>query len=95
MTRRLGSREPCFDIASAVDDLRQLVLRADAMVCATEHQLERFTRGEEDECEDTDDGDNGLEHLAHLLGAAKESVQAAVYASGQIAAALAKREVGS
>jgi hypothetical protein len=72
------------DVASAFDALRQLMLRADAMVCATERLLE-----------DEDGGDGRRrEHLAHLLGVAKEAVRAAVYVGGQIATELAKHRDG-
>jgi hypothetical protein len=90
--RRLSPTARSFDVAEAVDDLRQLVMRADAMICATEHQLEPFTWNSEDE--DGDD-DRRLEHLAHLLGAAKEAVRAAVYAGAQIAIELAKHRTAT
>ncbi|TMQ11365.1 MAG: hypothetical protein E6J90_34780 [Deltaproteobacteria bacterium] len=77
--------------------LRQDIARTDALVSASEHQLERFPRNTKDEDEDGDDGDRHLqlEHLSHLLGAAKESARAAVYLSAQFAAELAKRGAGS
>ena len=64
------------------------------MVCVTEHQLERFTWGDSN---DDDDGveDRRLEHLSHLLGAAKEAVRAAEYASGELAAELIKYGQGT
>jgi hypothetical protein len=60
-------------------------------VHATEHQLERFTWSD-DEAERDEDGDDDrhLEHLAHLLDAAKEAARAAVTAGDQIAADLLK-----
>lgn len=82
------------DLEDALDALRQNLARADAMVCATEHQLERFTwRIEEDGDDRTDDDEPGrrLDHLAHLLGAAKEAVRAAVYAGSNVAAKLVER----
>jgi hypothetical protein len=80
-------------LEDALDVLRQNVARADAMVCATEHQLERFTWGVEDESDDSTDDDPGrrLEQLAHLLGAAKEAVRAALHAGSNVAAKLAER----
>jgi len=83
-----------FDIAGGVDHLRQIVSRADAMACAAEHQLERLSCSFEDVNDAADDDDDGgargMEHLAHLLGAAKESARTAVYVSGQLAIQLAK-----
>jgi hypothetical protein len=72
--------------------LRETLARADAMACATEQQLERYTwRADyEDDDEDAED-DRRLDHLAHLVAATKESVRAALYASGQVADELAKR----
>ena len=80
MTREIGI--PNNDVAGAFDALRQLLGRADAMLCATEDLLDR--------AEDGSDGRRRGEHLAHLLGAAKEAVQAAMHAGGPIAAELAK-----
>jgi hypothetical protein len=71
MTRRLGAKMHAFDVTGAVDILRQIIARTDALVCATEHQLERFTwrSDDEDEGDDDDDDDDArrMEHLAHLL----------------------------
>jgi hypothetical protein len=79
---------PRFDVEAAIDVLREIISRTDALVHATEYQLERFTwRSEGDE---DDEDDRQLEHLAHLLGAAKEAARAAVTASNEIAAELAK-----
>ena len=81
------------DLEDALDVLRQNVARADAMLCATEHQLERFTWGTEGDRDDSPDDDPGrrLDHLAHLLGAAKEAVRAAVHAGSNVATKLAER----
>ena len=98
MTRRLGAKVHAFDVAGAVDILREIIARADALVCATEHQLERFTWRSDDEDEGDDDDDDGarrMEHLAHLLGAAKEAARAAVMAGDQIAAELVNRRTVS
>jgi hypothetical protein len=86
------------DVDDVFDVLRQNLARADAMVCATEHQLERFAWGAEGESDDEEDDNNRsrrLDHLAHLLGATKEAVRAAVYASGDVAAKLARRQKGT
>jgi hypothetical protein len=87
--RQLGPGQPCFDISAAVDLLREFISRTDALVHATEYQLERFTWSAGEEDEEADD-DRRLEHLAHLLGAAKEAARAAVVAGDQIAADLLK-----
>ena len=86
------------EVDDVVDVLCQNLARADAMVCATEHQLERFTwgsadeeDGEDDDDDDDDDRGRRLDHLAHLLGATKEAVRAARYAGGEVAAKLAQR----
>jgi hypothetical protein len=91
--RRLGPAAPRFDIEAAFDVLREIISRTDALVHATEHHLERFTWRDEDE-EDAED-DRRLEHLAHLLGAAKEAASAAVTAGNEIAAELAKHRGGA
>jgi glycosyltransferase involved in cell wall biosynthesis len=85
MTRRgLGSGDSRFDVANAVDELRQLVARADALVHATEDLFERFIWGDEG------DDNPGLEHLAHLMGATIEAVRAAMAAGDRIALDLTK-----
>jgi hypothetical protein len=89
--RRLGAAEQAFDVAGAVDDLRQLVARADALAHATEKQFERVAPGDEP---DDDDG-RQREHLAHLLGATAQAARAAADASDQIAVELAKHRVGA
>jgi hypothetical protein len=82
---------PRFDVEAAIDVLREIISRTDALVHATEYQLERFTWRSEDYEHDEDD--RRLEHLAHLLGAAKEAASAAVTAGNEIAAELAKHRV--
>jgi hypothetical protein len=92
--RRLAPGKRRFDVAGTFEVLCQNIARADAMVCATERQLERFTWGGENDDGDESDGYDGddrrFEHLAYLLEAAREAVRAAVYGSGQVAAELAK-----
>ena len=96
---RAADRVDAEDVDDVVDILRQNLARADAMVCATEHELERFTWGADDDSEDERDDEEPrgrrLDHLAHLLGAAKEAVRAAVYAGGDVAAKLARRQKGA
>jgi len=95
VTRRRVLAAPCVDVAGMLDALRQNIDRADAMVCATEHQLERFTWGDANDDDDGGVEDRRLEHLSHLLGATKEAVRAAVYASGELAAELVKYRQGT
>ena len=88
-----GSAIPTFDVARAIDILRELSIKTHTMVTAAEHHLERFAwGGEEDDADadDEEDEDLKLEHMAHLLSAAKEAARAAVSANSQIAAELAK-----
>jgi hypothetical protein len=86
--RQLGPGTPRFDVAAAVDLLRDIIARTDALVHATEYQLERLTW--HDDVDEDGDDDRRLEHLSHLLGAAKEAARAAVTAGDEIAAELAK-----
>lgn len=74
--------EPQFDVANAVDDLRQLIAKADALAHATEDLFDGVFKPDDDEdlCR--------LERVAHLLGATTEAVHAAVEASSQLAADL-------
>jgi len=96
MTRRLGAKVHAFDVAGAVDILREIIARTDALVCAAEHQLERFTwRGDHEDEADDDDDPRWMEHLAHLLSTAKEAARAAVMAGDHIAAELVHRRTVS
>jgi hypothetical protein len=92
-------------VVSAVDDLRQLVARADAIASAAEDLFDRLI-WDCDGSDDTDTGDNGevygdddgdrpLERLAHLMGATAEAVRAAARAGDQIAASLLRHRKGS
>jgi hypothetical protein len=84
------------DLDGTLHVLRDNLGRADAMVCATEHQIERYTwRAEGEGDEEDEGGDRRLDHMVHLLAAAKESVRAAVYASGQLADELARNRRGA
>lgn len=86
------------DVDDKLHVLRDNLARADAMVCATEHQIERYTwraEGEDDKDGDGDgDDDRRLDHLSQLLAAAKEAVRAALHAGGQLADDLAKNRRG-
>ena len=72
-----------FNIASAVDDLRQLVTKAEALAHASEDLFEQVIW-----VEDADDR-RRLERLAHLVGATAEAVDAAVAAGSELAFKLA------
>lgn len=85
MSRRLGSGTRHFDAADAVDGLRQLVARVDALAHATEALLERMIWND-----DEDDARRRLEHLAHLMGATAEAARLAVNAGSELATELAK-----
>jgi hypothetical protein len=76
-----------FNVTDAVDDLRQLVAKADALAHATENLFEQVIWVE--------DGDDRrrLERLAHLVGATAEAVQAAVEAGDELAVELANHKL--
>jgi hypothetical protein len=76
-----------FNVTGAVDDLRQLVAKADALAHATENLFEQVIWVE--------DGDDRrrLERLAHLVGATAEAVQAAVEAGDELAVELANHKL--
>jgi hypothetical protein len=85
MSRRLRSGDRDFDAAGAVDALRQLVARVDALAHATEALLERMIWND-----DEGGARRRLEHLAHLMGATAEAARVAVDAGSELASALAK-----
>jgi ABC-type transporter Mla subunit MlaD len=76
-----------FNVANAVDDLRQLVAKADALAHAAENLFDQVIWVE--------DGDDRrrLERLAHLVGATAEAVQAAAEAGDELAVELANHRV--
>jgi hypothetical protein len=76
-----------INVTEAVDDLRQLVAKADALAHATENLFEQVIWVE--------DGDDRrrLERLAHLVGATAEAVQAAVEAGDELAVELANHKL--
>jgi len=76
-----------FSVANAVDDLRQLVAKADALAHATENLFEQVIWVEDG------DGRRRLERLAHLVGATAEAVQAAVEAGDELAVELANHKL--
>ena len=79
-----GPGTPTFDVAAALDILREVIGRTEALVGASEDLLEQEPWGDDDE----GDG-HRAERLAHLLGAAREAARAAVAAGSQIASGLA------
>ena len=80
-----------FHVTNAVDDLRQLVAKADALAHAAEDLFERVLWVEGDDDEDR----RRMERLAHLVGATAEAVEAAVEAGDELAARLAKHQLGA
>jgi hypothetical protein len=83
--------EPEFNVANAVDDLRQFVAKADALAHAAEDLFERVLWGERDDEEDR----RRMERLAHLVGATVEAVETAMETGDEIAAQLAKHQRGA
>ena len=64
------SPAPAFDIPAALDLLREVIGRTDALVYATEQHFERFGWRCTSEVDATE---RPLDHLAHLISAARES----------------------
>ena len=77
-----------LDLADAVDDLRQLIARADALAIAAEDLFNNpfEVKDREDRCR--------LERVAHLVGATAAAVQAAKEAGDQLASTLATHGAG-
>jgi hypothetical protein len=85
--RQRLSQPDSFDIPGAVDLLREVIGRTDALLYATERHFERFGW----RCEGaSDESERPLEHLSHLLGAARESAGSAVSLGATIAAELVR-----
>src|SRR5258707_11038805 len=80
--------KPQFNVANSIDDLRQIIARADALAAAAEELLDGVIWVE--------DGDDHrrLERLAHLVGATAEAVRAAADAGDELAAALIEHRRG-
>lgn len=76
------------DVVDAVDDLRQLIAKADALATATEDMFNNpiAVKDREDRCR--------LERVAHLVGATAAAVQAAKEAGNELASALAGGRAG-
>ena len=77
-----------LDVADAVDDLRQLIARADALANAAEDLFNNPF-----EVRDRADR-RRLERVAHLVGATAAAVQAAKEAGDELASALASGRTG-
>jgi hypothetical protein len=77
------------DVVDAVDDLRQLIAKADALATATEDMFNNpiAVKDREDRCR--------LERVAHLVGATAEAVQAAKKAGDDLASALTTQSAGA
>jgi hypothetical protein len=78
-----------LNVADAVDDLRQLIARADALANAAEDLFNNpfQVKDREDRCR--------LERVAHLVGATAAAVQAAKEAGDQLASALSSHGTGA
>ena len=74
-------------ICGAFGILQEIIGRVDAMVYATERHFERFGWRC---CEEVDDTENPVGHLAHLIAAAREASHSAVSAGQLIANDLAR-----
>jgi hypothetical protein len=86
---RIEPAIPTFDGPSVLDLLCEVIRRVDALTYAAEQHFERY--GWRCIGADEDDGDERpLDHLAHLLSAARESTSAAVSLGATIAAELVK-----
>src|SRR5437868_4234994 len=80
--------EAVFNLAPAIEVLRQRVAKADALAKATESLFERVVWVEID-------GDNRrFEHLAHLIGATSSAVREAMEVGDMIAVQISTRRLG-
>jgi hypothetical protein len=78
-----------LDVAGALDELRQLIARADALASAAESFFDEVF-----EIDDEEDR-RRLERVAHLIGATASAVQAALLAGDELALEITKRRPGS
>jgi hypothetical protein len=88
-TAETQDRTPEANIANALDDVCQLLGKADTFAHATEHLFNEPSPTEDSEAR------RRREHLAHLVGATAEAVAAALEAADQLAVALATRRMGA
>jgi transcriptional regulator with XRE-family HTH domain len=82
---RPSELEPHLDVANAVDDLRQLIAKADALVTAAEDLFEQVIWVERD------DDRRRLNRLAHLVSATGAAVRIAVESGDKLAVELSGR----
>jgi len=82
--------EPEFNVANAVDDLRQLVAKADALANAAESLLDEMIWVNDDDYDDL----RRRERLAHLVGTTSEAVQEAMEVGDRLAVELSTRQPG-
>jgi hypothetical protein len=80
--------DPEFNVANAVDDLRQVVSRADALAEAAVNLFDQVIWVEHEDVRQ-------LEHLAHLVSATSEAVRAAVEVGSILAVDLSTRRPGA
>ncbi len=78
-----------YDVVEAVDDLRQLIARAEALVTAAEALVDDVFHFEDD------DERRRMERAAHLISATVSAVQGAMEAGDELAAELATRRLGT
>ena len=82
--------EPEFNVANAVDDLRQLVAKADALANAAESLLDEMIWVNDD----ADDDRRRRDRLAHLVGTTSEAVLEAMEVGDRLAVELSTRQPG-
>ena len=78
-----------YDVADAVDDLRQRIARAEALATAAAGLLDDVFHLSDD------DERRRMERVAHLIGATVSTVQSAMEASDALATELVKRPQGA
>ena len=83
---RLPKRPPQDNLDDLFDLFRDHVARADAFLTAAEDLIERPSRSADEKIDEDADDHPGRRrnHAAHLLGAAKLAVRAAVFTSAEI-----------
>jgi hypothetical protein len=84
-----AEKAPEFNFANAVNDLCQLLGKADALAHATEDLFD------EPPADDADDVRRHRERVSHLITNTAEAVQTARDAGNQLADHLAKRRMGA
>jgi hypothetical protein len=77
--------EPTFEVANAVDGVRQLIAKADALAHAAEGLFDGIIWSKEE------GRGHQVERVAHLVGATAEAVRAAMAAGDRLARRLTMR----